>query len=79
MDIDLGAVIALPAHEPEPTELERLVAVVTQMQEGQNAMVDILIAQKKEIAALHQKVARLEVITGAPRSIVKPGDPKWPH
>lgn len=80
MDIDLGtAILALPLAEP--SEMERIVRVMTQMQEGFNTLLDIMVQQKAEIVALQVEVRRIKARTDAPArpSIIKPGAIKWPN
>lgn len=68
MDLDLGEVLKGGAAfadvaANDPSEFDRLVAVMTQMQEGINTLTDIMIRQKAEIETLKVRVARIEAMT----------------
>lgn len=65
MDLDLGGVVPLAADERP--DMERLLIVLTQMQEGQNMLTEILVKQKAEIKELPMEVSRLKARTNVPK------------
>jgi len=86
MELDIGEVLKGVAPLVEPAandqgDFDRLVAVMTQMQEGINQLTEIAVQQKAEITALQVEMRRLKARTDAPRrpAIVHPGDGKWPN
>lgn len=48
-------------------DMGRLIAVMTQMQEGMNALTEILIGQKAELESLKIEVRRIKARTDAPK------------
>ncbi len=84
MELDLGDVLALtPAKDMlidsaanDQPDMERILAFLVQMQEGQTMLTNILVEQKAEIEALKIEVRRIKARTDAPvrSSIIHPGD-----
>jgi hypothetical protein len=68
MELDLGGVLlpAAGAAEDDPT-VQRLVAVLTQMQEGINLLTGFVAEQKTRIDGLELDVRRLKARTDAPK------------
>ena len=80
MELDLGEVLkgvepfAAPAANDQ-SDFDHMLAVMTQMQEGINALTDVVIGQKAQIAALQVEMSRIKARTDAPpRALIKPGD-----
>lgn len=77
MDLDLGGVVPLAADERP--DMERLLAVLVQMQKGQDMLTDILTDQKAEIEELKMEVSRLKARTNVPKRqpILMAGGDQW--
>ena len=63
--LDLGDILKPTPLSPGPalSDNERIVAFLTQMQEGIDMLTSILVAQKQEIEKLKTRCARLEAQT----------------
>ena len=69
MDLDLGGVlpVAKPAVAQDDQDIQRLVAVLTEMQKGMNLLTEVVIEQKERIDALELDVRRVKARTDAPK------------
>lgn len=73
-DLLNGGAPFVDAAANDQSDTDRLIAIMTQMQEGINALTDIVATQKAQITALQVEVRRLKARTDAPAksSIIRP-------
>lgn len=86
MELDIGEVLKgvpplVDQAANDQGDFERLVAVMTQMQEGINQLTEIVVKQRAEIEALKVETRRLKARTDAPArpTIIHSGDMRWPN
>ncbi len=70
MNLDLGGVLphaVKPAAAEDDQDIQRLVAVLMEMQKGINLLTEVVADQKDRITVLERDVAMLKARTDAPK------------